>query len=578
MSGNSSDSWSVLALEKNEDTPTHLDLFSGIGGFALAAALAGFRTVAFCEIDAYCQAVIKARFGAVMADTESERCGEAGPSRGRRQERTAGVCSTHSEALENPERDGCAARSPSEPGRQSRSALADNSSPQLHGDIRTFDGTRYAGTALLTGGFPCQPFSVAGKRGGSGDDRFLWPEMLRVISEAKPAWIVGENVAGIVNMELDRVLSDLEGQNYECWPLIIPACAVDARHRRDRVWIVAHAQRPERRPNDDSRGCSEQGGDGQRQTPSGARERGEVLADTNQGRIRRAGPQGQTRHVTQRGQALANTGGTGLSEPEQQAVFGAGRRNERRSATECCDGKFESKLRGVANELPKGLDKAKPNYIMGNANPTKSRTGKVLPVLQKATAPETVPVSTGGHDGVLEEEILRSTLHGQGDDSGSGDSLNASQKSKSVCQIEVREVSSDYEFRSSPFGRESKKQCPREPDDVMRILSREVALGEWENASEEAIGLQSLRCACAEIGYVPKTLSALREVWRSLSYEEASWVALRLITGNPFHAEWPGVGRIASGVKKRADRLKALGNAIVPEVAFQIIQAIRRLI
>lgn len=111
--------------------------------------------------------------------------------------------------------------------------------PRLHPDIFALDGADYAGVDLVTGGFPCQPFSVAGKRRGASDDRAIWPEMLRVIAESRPRWVLGENVAGIVTMELDNILSDLEGIGYSAWAIIVPACAVDARHRRDRVWIIA---------------------------------------------------------------------------------------------------------------------------------------------------------------------------------------------------------------------------------------------------------------------------------------------------------------------------------------------------
>jgi DNA (cytosine-5)-methyltransferase 1 len=93
---------------------------------------------------------------------------------------------------------------------------------------------------LLTGGFPCQPFSYCGKRRGKNDNRNLWPEMLRIIKEQRPAWVIGENVAGIINMELDQVHSDLESEGYSVQTLLIPACAVGAIHRRNRAWIIAN--------------------------------------------------------------------------------------------------------------------------------------------------------------------------------------------------------------------------------------------------------------------------------------------------------------------------------------------------
>ncbi len=175
--------------------PTHLDLFSGIGGFALAAKWAGFRTIGFCEIDPYCQKVLAKNFGAILRD----------------------------------------------PNGNSKSAMSvDAEVAELRSNIFALNGGDFAGVSLITGGFPCQPFSCAGKRRGKDDDRAIWPEMFRVISEARPAWVLGENVAGIINMELDNMLSDLEGIGYACRPFVIPACGVDARHRRNRVWIVGH--------------------------------------------------------------------------------------------------------------------------------------------------------------------------------------------------------------------------------------------------------------------------------------------------------------------------------------------------
>lgn len=112
-------------------------------------------------------------------------------------------------------------------------------------DIRTTDFTVWKDRIdVLTGGFPCQPFSLAGKRRGTEDDRYLWPAMLDVIRTVRPRWVVGENVYGIVNwsegLVFEQVCADLEAAGYEVQPYIIPACGVGAPHRRDRCWFVAH--------------------------------------------------------------------------------------------------------------------------------------------------------------------------------------------------------------------------------------------------------------------------------------------------------------------------------------------------
>lgn len=167
---------------------THLSLFSGIGGLDLAAEMAGFCTIGQCEWADYPTKVLEKHW-------------------------------------------------PDVPRWRDIRTLTGESFYEKTG-MRTVD--------VISGGFPCQPFSVAGKRRGKEDDRYLWPEMLRVISELRPAWVVGENVAGIVSMALDTVLADLEGLGYAAQALIIPACAVDAPHRRDRCAVLAYADKARR--------------------------------------------------------------------------------------------------------------------------------------------------------------------------------------------------------------------------------------------------------------------------------------------------------------------------------------------
>lgn len=157
---------------------SHGSLFSGIGGFDLAAQWMGWNNIFQVEKDEWCRKVLAKNF------PKTER----------------------------------------------------------FADIKDFTGYEYTNRIdVISGGFPCQPFSVAGQRKGKDDDRYLWEEMLRVIATIKPTYVVGENVTGIIGLALDTVLSDLEAQDYSTETFIIPACSKNAWHRRDRVWIVAYA-------------------------------------------------------------------------------------------------------------------------------------------------------------------------------------------------------------------------------------------------------------------------------------------------------------------------------------------------
>lgn len=110
-----------------------------------------------------------------------------------------------------------------------------------YGDIKQVDWHTIEPVDLVCGGFPCQPFSLAGKRKGFDDDRYLWPEVVRCLDAVRPTWFLGENVPGIIKVALDQVCADLESLGYTVQAFNIPACAVDAAHQRKRIWIVAHA-------------------------------------------------------------------------------------------------------------------------------------------------------------------------------------------------------------------------------------------------------------------------------------------------------------------------------------------------
>ena len=187
----------------------HASLFSGIGGAEVAASMMGWQNLFHCEIQEFPRKVLQYWF-------------------------------PNSESYE---------------------------------DITKTDFTKWHGKVdVLTGGFPCQPFSLAGRRKGADDNRYLWPQMLRAIRQIHPTWVVGENVNGIKTMvescqvthmgrtdylfeenhlyreesrfTLDKICADLEAEGYSVQPIVIPACAIGAPHRRDRVWIVAHRSDP----------------------------------------------------------------------------------------------------------------------------------------------------------------------------------------------------------------------------------------------------------------------------------------------------------------------------------------------
>jgi len=209
-------------------------------------------------------------------------------------------------------------------------------------DIRAVKGSELPKCDIITGGFPCQPFSVAGKQMGEKDDRHLWPEMFRIISEVRPAWVVGENVSGFINMGLDPVLSDLEGIGYETTTFVFPAHALGAPHRRERVWIVTYtghnvrAAIQEPKDNGSASKNSTQGQSrGEQSSGPGSCKRGDKdVANTTDSRA-----QGMRERSKPANKVISNTGLLGQAIDEEQT---AGSKQLREDVADSSSGRHES--------------------------------------------------------------------------------------------------------------------------------------------------------------------------------------------------------------------------------------------
>ncbi|BAQ85823.1 putative methylase [uncultured Mediterranean phage uvMED] len=303
----------------NEKIKT-LSLFAGIGGIDLGLEATGyFETVQFVEYDPYCQHILKRHWPNVS----------------------------------------------------------------VWGDVKTFDPDSCGEIDCIVGGYPCQPFSVAGKQKGTQDDRHLWPRMFEIIKHKRPSLILCENVSGHIVLGLDEVLLDLEGEGYSTRAFVIPASAVDANHKRERVWIVAYTKRmgweqraeksrepkreePSDQSNNSSQGCTEsKPSKNVAYTDSRMRRGGRAIRSSGENKQRRI-------HTTQ----------------EKQTSY------DIRSETIGCDtvrgeakkGSIERRLGGVVDGVSSWMDE--PNIPRVTTN----QTGRVqrLKMLGNAVVPQVV--------------------------------------------------------------------------------------------------------------------------------------------------------------------------------------------
>ena len=517
-----------------------IDLFSGIGGFSLGLeSTGGFETVQFVENNKWCQKVLAKNF-------------------------------------------------PNVP---------------ITGDIRNYEGQEQAD--VVVGGFPCQPFSVAGKRKGTEDDRHLWPEMLRVIKASKPRWVIGENVRNLTSIQqgmvFEQVCTDLENEGYEVQSFIIPASAVNAPHQRYRVWIVAHS---------DSRLCR----GGRAIEPSGENKDRELYSaqEEQAGKhlrsktVRCNSVRGETENV----ENTHNNGQQrGLFETRYQTFTGQRSKIIRRNGANMFGGSSndgrnyaESTVNGAIQRSCNGnkTESTEPRSVCGvfeESNNDKNTLGENRhqenhdrTLVQEGQIRVQLPINRGlGEDKTtFKRNKIRS-----GDDTDSRDrvettedvanSYNTGDRTpKHETEREGEKINKRWEGLSQPESSRLSKdvansessnrndhETVKKPskaktqevsgnrDGIRATQGKPIGKDVSDSNSE---GLQGLGESSSKLDKEITPTSYSEEQQRGMDHER-------------FSVE-PGVGRVVNGISNRVDRIKGLGNAIVPQIAYQIGLAI----
>lgn len=463
---------------------THGSLFSGIGGFDLAAEWAGWENVFHCEYEPFAQKVLKHHFP----------------------------------------------------------------NSKLYNDIRTFDATDYFGRIdILTGGFPCQPFSAAGKRKGTEDSRHLWPEMLRIIREVAPKYVVGENVRGIINwsggMVFEQVCADLEAEGYEVQPYLLPACGKNAPHRRDRIWFIAFK---ENATNTDKCRNTQQRKSSQSKRKSD---------DFKESKERFDYSQFNNEHT----RFLQNATDTDSYGQQQEWRYDGGCKNAK-----------GSKQKSVRSANSKNSDGRSTNGISeGQANIDRKTSKSELH--QKNESTESNRISK------LVKKPNLSKKTEQNDENKINDSRALVQKRQDGFQLsEHRRVVSSNENNDTTKGTSRKNDIPgvkRMEGNVTNTTNNRCRGGSGKRSEKERNGLLSGKQQGRTVGSETEGRSRER-----IAFKPGGWELFP--TQSPICGRNDGLSQELDGItfsKWRKESIKAYGNAIVPQVAYEIFKAINKI-
>ena len=469
-----------------------LDICSGIGGFSLGLeSTGGFDTVAFCEFDDFCRKVLNKHWPDVPIYKDLKEIGN------------------------EPER-----------------------------IIQDFD--------LICGGIPCQPFSVAGKKKGKEDDRHLWPYMYEIIKHKKPTWVIVENVGGFVNVALDDVCLDLETQGYATQSFIIPACSVEAPHRRDRIWILGKFMGNTSSDGRIESESSEKKGGSIRRSEEGRMLESEGASDMeNPGRALRQGRIEQGENADEVGQGHAD-------------------QSERSSSTSRSD---------VANATSEGLEGrisgdnqgGQEWQALSRSEEQQHQVGADTRCSSEVSAKEDVPNSSGqrlqGHRG--EHGLREASQEEQASRSSQEQDVSHAKELDRDVDDNGLSGQCDGQQRQGLQGELGGASGNRAEDVANTERLGQQGQGEHERPSNTAKASEG-QASGTDDGSQGQTGQGHTEPGVG---GMADGVSARLDGHYGFERE-PNIPRVATGIPERVNRLKALGNSIVPQVIYNIGLAI----